>query len=79
MFDYHVNCHELSLIIFKKEEKLQKTTFQEMCDKTKFEVLCESCLEFFSNTSRLSSLGASEDANEVSEIPSALKWCPWYS
>lgn len=44
-----------------------------MQNKTKFEVLCESCLEFLSDSSHLSSLGASADANEVSEIPSALK------
>lgn len=50
-----------------------------MCNKTKLEVICESCLEFLSNTSGLPSLGASEDDNEVSEIPSVLKWYHWYS
>lgn len=48
----------LSDYFLMKEEKLQKTTFQEMCIRTKFDLVYESCLEFLFNTPQFSSLGA---------------------
>lgn len=39
-----------------KEEKLQKTAFQETCIRIKFDLICESRLEFLFNIYHLSRL-----------------------